>query len=739
MRFVRFLFFILLAALGTLGCGGAAQAQVFVPTHLSTALSQRTAKAGEELELIINARIDDKWHLYATDFSEAVGPGVFTLTFTPAASYVLVGKAKSIKSHHEQDEVFKGEVAFWEKTGQVRQRIKVLQAGVLSIKAKAEYQTCTDVDGRCVQGDETLTWGQLAVAGVASAAAKATAAALQARQKTAADSTVARAAAAATRPNDRAPTSIAPAPADTATAQAVAQPTTTEKQGGQATAATVTPAGRNAPPAQGSLWFFAFGAFLAGLGALLTPCVFPLIPMTVSFFTSGSDSRQRGILKAVVYGLSIIFVYVVLGLLVTILLGPDALNLISTHWLPNLIFFSVFVVFGLSFLGLFEITLPSGLVNKIDAQADKGGWGGVFFMALTLVLVSFSCTGPIVTSILTMAAQGQRLTPVIGMLGFSLAFALPFTLFAIFPAWLKSLPRSGGWLNTVKVVMGFVELGLALKFLSMADLAYHWQLLPRDLYLVLWIVLAGLLGLYLLGKFRLSHDSELGHLSVGRLLLAILSFSFMVYLVPGLFGAPLPLLAGYLPPQSKHDFTLATVGAAAPAAPTSSLCETPRHAEFLELPQNLTGYFDLEQARRCARAQGKPLFVDFTGHACVNCRKMEATVWADPRVLAHLRNDYVVVALYVDDKTELPQAQWYTSPRDQQLKTSLGKQNADLQLSNFQGNAQPLYALLDPNLPTDRAHALAAPMAYEPDADQFAAFLDAGLRAYRQHSPVAAR
>ncbi len=735
MMYFRLFLVLLLGVLGRV-----AQAQILTPTHLSTALSQPTAKPGDELTLLVNARIDDKWHLYATDFSEDVGPVVFTLKFAPSAAYKLIGKPESVKSHHEQDDVFKGEVAFWEKTGQIRQRIKVLKPGPLTIKAEADYQTCTDVDGRCVPGNETLTWGPMAIAGVAPAAAKATAAVLQARQKMATDSTAARAATALKRPNDRAPANIAPIPPDTATAQAVAQPPTTENIGRQPTAATVVPAGRNTPPAQGSLWFFAFGAFLAGLGALLTPCVFPLIPMTVSFFTSGSDSRQRGILKAAVYGLSIIFVYVVLGLLVTILLGPDALNLISTHWLPNLIFFSVFVVFGLSFLGLFEITLPSGLVNKIDAQADKGGWGGVFFMALTLVLVSFSCTGPIVTSILTMAAQGQRLTPVIGMLGFSLAFALPFTLFAIFPAWLKSLPRSGGWLNTVKVVMGFVELGLALKFLSMADLAYHWQLLPRDLYLVLWIVLAGLLGLYLLGKFRLSHDSELGHLSVGRLLLAILSFSFMVYLVPGLFGAPLPLLAGYLPPQSKHDFTLA-----APSQLTSSpahqltACETPRHAEFLELPQNLTGYFDLEQARRCARAQGKPLFVDFTGHACVNCRKMEATVWADPRVLAHLRNDYVVVALYVDDKTELPQAQWYTSPRDQQLKTSLGKQNADLQLSNFQGNAQPLYALLDPNLPTDRAHALAAPMAYEPDADQFAAFLDAGLQAYRQHSPVAAR
>ncbi len=708
-------------------------AQVLTPTHLSTALSQPNAKVGDEVELLVNARIDDKWHLYSTDFSEDVGPVVFTLAFTPSPAYQLVGKPQSINSHHEQDDVFGGEVAFWEKTAQIRQRIRLLQPGQLVVKAGAEYQTCTDVDGRCVPGSESLTWAAIAVTGAAPAAASA------------AKPTDPPVSLVATAPT-AAPATVPAAPAATPAGNANSSATGPAALVGTAAApaaspgAVATQAAAAAPVGVGNLWLFAFGAFLAGLTALLTPCVFPLIPMTVSFFTSGSDSRGRGILKAVVYGLSIIFVYVVLGMLVSIVLGPDALNFMATHWLPNLIFFAVFVLFGLSFLGLFEITLPSGLVNKIDAQADKGGWGGVFFMALTLVLVSFSCTGPIVTSLLTMAAQGERLTPVIGMLGFSLAFALPFTLFAVFPAWLKNLPRSGGWLNTVKVVMGFVELGLALKFLSVADLAYHWHLLPRDLYVVLWIVLAGVLGLYLLGKFRLSHDSELMHLSVGRLLLAVGSFSFMVYLVPGLFGAPLPLLAGYLPPQSKHDFTVAGGGEAAtsPARPPANpLCEAPRHADFLELPHNLDGYFDLEQARRCARAQHKPLFVDFTGHACVNCRKMEATVWADPVVLKKLREDFVVVALYVDDKTELPGNEWYTSTRDQQVKKTLGKQNADLQLSNFQGNAQPLYALLDPDAPADRAHALAAPLAYEPDATQFAAFLDAGLQKFRQQAVAA--
>ena len=713
-------------------------AQVLKPTKLTTSLSKSAARVGEEVELIVNARIDDKWHLYATNFDPDLGPTVFTFAFAKSPAYELVGAPKSVGAQKHYDDVFKGDVTYFEKTGQIRQRIRVLQPGALTIKAETEFQSCTDVDGKCIPGDESLTFGPLEVTGTAAAP---TAATTPTARETAAPVAAATPAAAATSPTA---TTLA-----TDTPAVAAAPVTTAANDTAATAnsaAVVTPAtaalAAAAEPveAAGGMWGFAFGAFLAGLGALITPCVFPLIPMTVSFFTSGSDSRQRGILKATVYGLSIVFVYVVLGLLVTVLLGESGLNLISTHWLPNLIFFAVFVVFGLSFLGLFEITLPHGMVNKIDAQADKGGWGGVFFMALTLVLVSFSCTGPIVASILTLAAHGQRLTPVVGMLGFSLAFALPFTLFAIFPAWLKSLPRSGGWLNTVKVTLGFVELMLALKFLSMADLAYHWHLLPRDIYLVLWIALSGLLGLYLLGRFKLSHDSDLTHLSVGRLLMAVLSFSFMTYLVPGLFGAPLPLLAGYLPPQSRADFTAAAaapVPAVATGTEPNAACETPRYNDFLELPHDLSGFFDLEQAQRCAKAQDKPLFIDFTGHACVNCRKMEATVWSDPEVLKRLRNDFVVVALYVDDKAELPANEVYVSKYDGKEKATLGKKNADLQLTGFNVNAQPYYVLLDPNAPADLAHVLTPPIAYEPDVADFVRFLDAGLARY--HQQVAAR
>jgi len=715
-----------------------AGAQVLIPTHLSTALSQPKAAVGTEIELIINAKIDPKWHLYATDFSDEVGPTVFTLKFQPSPAYELVGKPVSVKSHHMEDPVFKGEVAYWENTGQIRQRIKVLQPGALTIKADADYQSCTDVDGKCIPGNETVNFGPIAVAGGVSAAVAPTAtkpgtptATAPATPAVVATTTVAPAAT-AVAPAATLPTAPAPVTNDTATKVSSAP---------SATAATASVVGEasGTKPAEQSLLAFAFVAFLAGLSALITPCVFPLIPMTVSFFTSGNDSRQRGILKALVYGLSIIVIYVLIGVVVAAVLGEEGPNLIATHWLPNLIFFTVFVVFGLSFLGLFEITLPNGMVNKIDAQADKGGWGGVFFMALTLVVVSFSCTGPIVASILGLATRGERITPVVGMLGFSLAFALPFTLFAVFPAWLKSLPRSGGWLNTVKVVLGFVELMLALKFLSMADLAYHWGLLTRDVYLVLWIVLSALLGLYLLGKFRLSHDSPLEHLSVGRLLMAVLAFSFMTYLIPGLFGAPLPLLAGYLPPQSNRDFSIASGGGEASEAKVSrpAQCEAPRYAEFLELPHGLDGYFDLEQAKRCAKAQNKPIFIDFTGHACVNCRKMEASVWSDPQVLKRLREDYVVVALYVDDKAELPAAEQYVSPRDKQLKTTLGKRNADLQITRYGFNAQPYYVVLDPNDPTDKP--LITPVAYEPSVEKFGAFLDRGKTQYKQRQAVARR
>ena len=483
-----------------------------------------------------------------------------------------------------------------------------------------------------------------------------------------------------------------------------------------------------------SLWQYLLFAFAGGLVAVIMPCVYPMLPMTVSYFTNTGGSRRRSILMALVYGLSIMTIYTSVGVVLSVLFGADAGSLLSSHWLPNLGSFVIFIAFGLSFLGLFEIMAPASLVNKVDAQADKGGWSGLFFMAATLVLVSFSCTVPIVGGVAIAAANGEVLRPTLGMLSFSLAFALPFILFALFPTWLKSLPRSGGWLNVLKVTLGFVELGMAFKFLSSADLSYHWGLLPRPLFLTIWIVLAVMLGFYLLGRIRLAHDSEMAHVSVPRLVLAMVAFMFAVYLVPGLFGAPLPSLSALVPPPSRHDFRLN-----APAAPVAeaNTCTKPRYDESLELPLGLPGYFTLQEAVRCAKAQGKPIFIDFTGHNCGNCRRMEADVWAHEQVLRRLRDDYVVVALYADDKTELPQADWYTSPRDGRVKSSMGEQNLDFQIRQFNANAQPYYALLDPNAPTGPS--LAPPMAYDPEVAHFTAFLDAGLRQFRQRQPMAAR
>ena len=717
-------FLFLLSALASLAFS--APAQVLAPTTLSTALSQPTATVGAELDVVVQAKIQAHWHLYATDFSDEVGPQVFTLTFAKSPAYALVGRPKSIASQHVHDDVFNGEVAFFENTGQIRQRIRVLQPGPLTIKAEAEYQSCSAADGRCVPGSSSLTFGPLSVA---AAAAVAPTQAKPTRPPSAQLPTVTPTVAAAAVPTEQ---PVAPAPKPAVSAPAPAASAT-------AAVASVAPALALVVPTGTGLWQFGLLAFLSGLAALLTPCVFPMVPLTVSLFTGNNDSRRRGILKALVYGASIIGIYTVVGVVVARLLGAEGPNFLATHWLPNLIFFVVFVAFGLSFLGLFDITLPSGLVNRADRQADQGGWGGIFFAAFTLVLVSFSCTGPIVATILSLSARGQTLLPVVGMLGFSLAFALPFTLFAIFPTWLKNLPRSGGWLNTVKVTLGFGELMLAFKFLSTVDLTYHWHLLDRGVYLTIWIALAVMLGLYLLGKIRLAHDSDLPHLSVGRLLMATLAFGFVVYLVPGLFGAPLPLLAGYLPPQTSQDFSLAAAKASAAlaaTAPAGTPPEAPRFASFLELPLGLNGYFDLEQAKRVARRQHKPLFIDFTGHGCVNCRRMEASVWSDPAVLQKLREDYVVVALYVDDKTELPAADWYTSPRDGKAKTTLGKQNADLQLTRYGVNAQPYYVLLDPN--QDGPAPLVAPLSYEPNAARFADFLRAGVQKFKHPTGVLA-
>lgn len=473
--------------------------------------------------------------------------------------------------------------------------------------------------------------------------------------------------------------------------------------------------------AGGGLIEFFFVALGAGLLALLTPCVYPLIPMTVSFFTK----KQGGKRLAFLYGLFIVLIYVFFGTILAFFAGASFANFLSTHWIPNLLFFVIFIFFGISFLGAFEIVLPSGLVNSVDAKSDKGGLMGVFFMAFTLVLVSFSCTGPLAGSILIAASQGVFLKPIIGMLGFSLAFAIPFTLFAIFPGFMKSLPKSGNWMNEVKVVLGFLEIALAFKFLSVADQVYHWHLLDREIFLAIWIAVFGALTLYLFGKISLPHDGPSKNLSVPRTLFATAVLAFVIYLIPGMFGAPLKGLSGWLPPLSSQDFKGSGTSVAAPGKTDQG---QKKYADFLTLPLGLQGFFDFEEAKAYALKVNKPLFIDFTGHGCVNCRKMEENVWSDPQVLKRLQEKYVVVALYCDDKTELPSEQWYVSKVDGQEKKTLGDQNLDFQITRFNSNAQPHYVLLDPR---NDASPMVNPVAFDADINHFVSFLDQGITIYQ--------
>ena len=485
---------------------------------------------------------------------------------------------------------------------------------------------------------------------------------------------------------------------------------------------------------EGSLWSLIIEAILWGFAALLTPCVFPMVPMTVSFFMKNSGSVARGRINASLYGLFIVALYtlpIAILIIITRVVGGDAVtadifNWLATHWLPNILFFIVFMIFAASFFGAFEITLPSALVNKSDAQSDKGGIGGIFFMALTLVLVSFSCTGPIVGSVLIKSTSGEVWSPIITMLAFSTAFALPFTLFAFFPSMLQKLPKSGGWLNSVKVVLGFVEVALGFKFLSVADQVYHWNLLDREVYLAIWIVVFSLLGLYLLGKIKFAHDSEVKHLSVGRLALAIGVFTFVVYMIPGMWGAPLKALSGYLPPLSSQDFVIEKYAPATTSGSGEVDINNAKYSDVLHLPHGLKGFFDMKEAEAYAEKVEKPIFIDFTGHGCVNCREMEARVWADPAVQQILRDEYVIVALYTDDKMPLPESDWVTTESGKVLKT-LGKVNANYALTRFGVNAQPYYVLQGKG-----GVVLGEPRGYDLSVEGFVEFLQKGVEEYKK-------
>ncbi|HAW06499.1 MAG: cytochrome c biogenesis protein CcdA [Bacteroides sp.] len=494
----------------------------------------------------------------------------------------------------------------------------------------------------------------------------------------------------------------------------------------EAKEATVAPA--DSSQSSGSLWGLILEAILWGFAMLLTPCVFPMIPMTISFFMKGSSTPAAGRFKAFMYGLFIVLLYTVpisaiIG--ITYIFGgetvtADIFNWLATHWLPNIIFFIVFMIFAASFFGAFEITLPSSLVNKSDQNSDKGGLAGIFFMALTLVLVSFSCTGPIVGSVLIKSTQGEFWTPMVTMLAFSIAFALPFTIFAMFPSLLKKL-KSGSWLNSVKVVLGFIEVALGFKFLSVADQTYHWGLLDREIYLGIWIVVFTLLGLYLLGKIRFEADSEVKHIGVFRLFLVIVDFTFVVYMIPGMFGAPLKALSGYLPPIETQDFVIWSKEDG--SMPVQSLSDVNAGETGLhKLPLGLTGYLSIDEALVEAKKVGKPVFVDISGLACVNCREMEQRVWSDPQVLQLLRDEFVIAVLYTDDKEKLPESEWVTTKNGKVLKDR-GRVNAYYVRERFDVSAQPNYVILDP-----QGNQITPIRGYNLDIDGFVEFLKSGLK-----------
>lgn len=676
------------------------------PTVWSASLPKQPVKVGDVISVNIQATISGDWHIYSNDLDPNIGPLPASFKFGSSDAWQRVGEPVPVGVEEKYEETWKAKIRQFSGKALFVQKLKLLKPNAL-FTGTVEYMACSDKDGTCLPPAEAEFSVKIS-AGLPEASKPALVAATSVPTETSAISGTVGQATAQTSPSAATLAASQPVSTDGTTEKAVTLPQKTLNE-----AAT--------GGVDGSLWAFIVAAFLSGLVALLTPCVFPIIPATVSFFTN----QQGGQWKAVLYGAFIIGIYVLIGTVISRFNGPAFANFVSTHWLPNVLFFAAFFIFGLSFLGLFEIVLPNSLINRADAQSERGGIVGIFFMAFTLVLVSFSCTGPIVGSLLVASAGGEIIKPIIGMAAFSSAFAIPFTLFAAFPQWLKSLPKSGGWLNSVKVVLGFLEIALALKFLSVADQVYHWNLLDREVFLSLWIVIFALIGFYFLGKIRLPHDSETKVVSIPRLLMAIVTFAFVVYMVPGLWGAPLKALSGYLPPETSQDFSLHNSLPNTNGSAQNQLTETPKYADLFQLPRGLQGFFDYKQALAYAKKVNKPVFIDFTGHGCVNCREMEARVWSDPAVMSRLQNDYVLLALYVDDKTELPEADWYTSTYDSKVKKTIGAQNADLQITKYNNNAQPHYCLVDSN-----GDLLVAPKNYDRSVENFIAFLDMGKQKF---------
>lgn len=654
------------------------------PTWTITADKKEVA-VGDEVTLTFTSQIEKDWYMYSSDFN-VDGPIPAEFNFVKNNTYQLVGKTKPVGSKKHYEEIWGGDVSIFTGKAVFTQKIKVLSKNP-SIKVSLYFQECNEISGVCMPPYEQEYEVK--------------------KLFTIVDAVVS---------NEKAQVSEVVETIDTTESAQTAQLADTSTIQPQNTLPTTT-------TKEESFLGFLLLAFLGGLVAVATPCVFPMLPMTAGFFSKKSETKTQAAIRATTFGLSIIGIYASLGLVFAFFgLGPDFGNWLSTHWLPNILFFIIFMVFAASFLGLFEITLPHGLVNQIDSKSSMSNFAGLFFMAFTLVLVSFSCTGPIVGSLLIEAVGGKFLKPLLGMASFGFGLALPFMLFAIFPSFLTGLPKSGGWLNSVKVVLGFIEVAFAFKFLSIADVVYHWGILDREVFLAIWIVLAFLLGMYLLGKLKFSHDSDVPFVSVPRFALALMSFSFGVYMIPGMFGAPLKGLSGLLPPMQTQDFVLGTGGSTPhPASNTANI----KHADFLHLPHGLTGYFDYKQALEESKKQNKPIFIDFTGHACVNCRKMEEYVWAKPEVLKRLQNDFIIVSLYADERKELPETEWYTSKRDGKVKKTIGEQNQDLQISKYNFSAQPQYVVIDGN-----ENQLSGPTFFDTDERKFIDFLDAGKNAF---------
>jgi len=671
--------------------------------------SFRSEKTGDNtFELVMTAELEKEWHLYAMDIDPG-GPIPTSFTFEPGAGFTLTGKTVEVtKPEVKYDNSFSMNIGMHSDRAEFRQKVTVTGSPV-TVKGYVTFMSCDDkqcLSPRDVEFALVLKGG-------------ATVPATAPGEKV----TEVPGLATAETTSEFAQLTTADIPADTTIQQAATE-------SAEQSLTTEIPAGKEK---KGLLKFFLL-SMLAGLAGVLTPCVFPMIPMTVAFFSQGSGKKGSAIGKALIFGLSIILLYSSLGIIVSLTsAGAGFANTLSTHWIPNLLFFALFLVFAASFFGAFEIVMPAKWVSTSDSKVDRGGALAAFFLGLTTVLVSFSCTGPIVGALLVEAASGDVLRPTIGMFGFGLAFALPFTLFALFPSWMNKMPKSGGWLNSVKVVLGFIMLAFSLKFASVVDTVYGLGILSRDIYLAIWIVLFFLMGLYLMGKIKFSHDSDVPHIGVFRLVLIIASFTFAVYLVPGLFGAPLTRISALLPPRETSGFNLLKAitenrggGAVVTTTGGSAICGTPKYSDFLHFEYGLQGYFDLEEGLACAKQLNKPVLIDFKGHACANCKEMDARVWSDPEVQRRIRENFVLVGLYVDDRTKLPDNEVFVSKVDGKEKKTMGKKNEDIEISMFNTNTLPLYAIVDPS-----GKPLIETRGTDFDIQAYIDWLDRGAEAFR--------